>query len=207
MVELSLFGIGKAQWDFINSFANWLSAIGTLAAVWVALYLANRATRPNVQLTVGHRIVLEPGAKDLIPEYVMFKVVNGGDRPVRITQIGWKVGLFRKRYAVQMCETITSSKLPVDLSHGQEASWMVPLAARDEPWLTYFAKGMLMPSYRMSCLTLRGCAYSSLGHEFSTRPERNLLFKLREACEGLSALRANSTVGPGAQKSNARGSL
>lgn len=205
MEEPSFFGIGKAQWDFINSFANWLSAIGTLAAVWVALYLANRAARPNIQLSVGHRIVLEAGTKELIPEYVMFKVVNAGDRPVRITQIGWKVGLFRKRYAVQMYETLASSKLPVDLSHGQEASWMIPLAARDEPWLTYFAKGMLMPHYRISCMTLRGCAYSSLGHQFSTKPERNLLSKLRVACEGLTAMRTNTTVDPDAQKNTARG--
>jgi hypothetical protein len=205
-MEPTLFGVGKAQWELINSFANWLSAIGTLAAVIVALYLAYRAARPKVQLSVGHRIIIEPGTKGPTPEFVMFKVVNAGDRPVRITQIGWKVGLYRKRYAVQMYEASLSSKLPVDLSHGQEASWMVPLAARDEPWLTYFAKGMLMPNYRTACFTLRGCAYSSIGHAFETKPEGNLLSKLREACESLSTMRANSTVDSDARKSGARGS-
>jgi hypothetical protein len=39
MNEPSLFGIGKAQWELINSFSNWLSALGTIAAVVVSLYL------------------------------------------------------------------------------------------------------------------------------------------------------------------------
>jgi hypothetical protein len=206
MTEPTLFGIGKAQCELINSFANWLSAIGTLAAVVVALYLAYRASRPKVQLSVRHRIVIEPGNNGTTPEFVMFKVVNAGDRPVRITQIGWKVGLFCKRYAVQMYEASLSIKLPVDLSQGQEASWMVPLAARDEPWLTYFAKAMLMPNYRTACFTLRGCAYSSIGHAFMTKPEGNLLSKLRATCESLLTMRANNTVDTNARKSGARGS-
>ena len=35
----------RATWQFINSFSSWLSAIGTVAAVIVALYLARRDKR------------------------------------------------------------------------------------------------------------------------------------------------------------------
>ena len=48
------------------------------------------------------------------PEFVVFKLVNRGERPLRITQIGWKIGLFRKRYALQLYDQ-SMSKLPVDL--------------------------------------------------------------------------------------------
>ncbi len=39
MAEPSLFGIGKAEWELINSFADWFAAAGTFAAAGVALYL------------------------------------------------------------------------------------------------------------------------------------------------------------------------
>jgi len=186
MLEPSLFGIGKAQWELVNSFANWLSAIGTLAAVCVSLYLANRLSTPKAKVSVGLRIILGAGAKGPAPEYVVFRVVNTGERPLRITQIGWKLGLWKKRYAIQMYEASLSSTLPVDLAHGQEAQWFIPTAAREVPWPSYFAKGMLMPNYRSSCFTLRAQVFSSVGHVFKAKPEGPLLSKLREACEALA---------------------
>ena len=130
MTELTFLGISKTEWDFINSFSNWLSAIATIAAVWAALYLAKRATTQKAKVTVGHRVMIQSGDKGPIPEFVVFNIINTGERPIRITQIGWKVGFWKKRHAIQMFEESLSSKLPVELVHGQEASWYVPLAAR-----------------------------------------------------------------------------
>lgn len=140
-----------------------------------------------MKLTIGHRFVIEPGVKGPIPEYIQFHIVNTGERPIRVTGIGWQVGLWRKRQAVQMFESLMSSPLPVDLAHGQEGKWLVPLSARDEPWLTYFAKGMLMPNYRLSCFSLRGQAFISTGRIFSVKPEGGLLAKLRGACKELES--------------------
>lgn len=187
MSEPFLFGISKSEWELINSFANWLSAIGTLAAVVVSLYLARRLSSPTAKLTVGHRIVMTPGVKGPNPEYIQFHIVNTGDRPIRVTGIGWKVGLWKKRQAVQMFEGLMSSPLPVDLAHGQEAKWFVPLSVREEPWLTYFAKGMLMPNYRLSCFSLRGQAFISTGRVFNIKPESSLLSMLRDACKELES--------------------
>ncbi|MCI0734987.1 MAG: hypothetical protein L0Y50_01715 [Beijerinckiaceae bacterium] len=138
------------------------------------------------ETSVGHRIIIDPGGKRPIPEFLVFRIVNSGDRIIRINQIGWKVGLRRKRFAVQMCESSMSSPLPVELAHGQEAHWYVPLLACEEPWLTYFAKGMLMPGYRVSCATLRAQFYTSIGHVFVAKPEPGLLKKLRSACKHLA---------------------
>lgn len=182
MSEPSFLGIDKSTWDLYNGFANWASAVGSVAAAAVALYIANRAAKPTAQLTVGHRITIGPGSVKPYPEYAVFRIVNTGDRPIRITQIGWSIRWPRRRAAVQMYQENLSSRLPVDLSHGQEAAWYVPLTGHEEPWLEYFAKGMLLPSYRLSLWSLRAQAFSSVGYVFSAKPEESLLKRLREAC-------------------------
>lgn len=178
MVEPTFLGIGKEHWALINSFAPWLSAIGTLSAVVVSLYLANRSQH-SARLSVGLRIMIGPGSVEPYPEFVVFKIVNHGARPLRITQIGWRAGLWKKRYAVQSFEDGISSKLPIDLEHGQEASWFVPTRHSQEGWPTYFAKGFL--ESRIALWTLRAQAFSSLGHDFFVKPEPNLLKALEEA--------------------------
>lgn len=187
MSEPSLFGFGKAQWDLVNGFANWFAAIGSFAAAAVALFIANRSAKPTATLSVGHRILIGPGSTKPYPEFAVFRIVNTGDRPIRIIQIGWRTGLFRKRFAVQMYEPMQSSTLPVDLTHGQEANWYVPLSAREEPWLEYFAKGMLSPHHWVSLHTLKAQAFTSVGYVFETKPEEGLLKRLREACTRVKA--------------------
>lgn len=194
IVDPSLFGIDKAKWELINSFANWFAAIGSFTAAGAALYIANRAARPNARVSVGHRIVVVPGSQKPYPEFAVFRIVNTGDRPIRISQIGWRTGLFRKRFAVQLYEPIQSSSLPVELSHGQEASWMVPLGAREEPWLDYFAKGMLSPHHRVALWTIRAQFFSSVGYIFEAKPEESLMRPLREACERLRRSKANHAL-------------
>jgi hypothetical protein len=93
-----------------------------------------------------------------------------------------------------------SSKMPVDLTHGQEAVWYVPLAAREETWTEYFAKGMLLPHYRTALWTLRAQFFSSIGHVFEARPEEGLLKRLRAACEKVEAMRPNSSMQPTGKK-------
>lgn len=183
----SFFGLSKADWELINSFASWASAAGSFAAAWVALHLANRIATPKAEVSVGHRIMIEQGGKQPIPEFVVFRIVNSGDRIIRINQIGWKVGLRKKLFAVQLFEPSMSSPLPVELAHGQEAHWYVPLSAREEPWLSHFAKTMLMPGYRVSCATLRAQFFTSIGHVFVAKPETGLLKKLMAACEQLAS--------------------
>ncbi len=182
----SLFGIDKQQWELINSFANWFSAAGAFSAAVVALYLANRAGKPSARVTVGHRILIGEGSKKPYPELIMFKIVNTGDRPIHINQIGWKTGLLKKRFAVQMHDATQSSPLPVELSLGQEASWMVPLNA-SELWLEIFSRSLLVPHYRVALWTLQGQFFTSIGHIFKVRPEENLLSQLRVACKKVLA--------------------
>ena len=180
-MEPTLFGIGKADWELYNSFSNWLSAIGTLAAVIISLYLARRSGRPRASISVGHRIVIILGDKRMPPEVIVFRIVNTGDRTIRVTNIGWRIGLWKKRYAIQGYDEAQSSPLPVELSHGQEASWTVPLDAREEPWLQYFSHKMMKPNLWLSCATIKAQFHTSVGEVFSTRPEKTLIDMLRKA--------------------------
>ncbi|WP_312843265.1 hypothetical protein [Diaphorobacter nitroreducens] len=116
MADLTFLGLDKAQWELYNSFSNWVSAFATVAAVTVSLYLARKAGRPRAKTSVGHRIVVAPGAKGTYPEIIVFRLVNVGDRPIRVTQIGWRTGLWKKRYAVQLYDQLQSSPLPVELN-------------------------------------------------------------------------------------------
>lgn len=183
-MEPTLFGIGKAQWELYNSFSSWLSAIGTIAAVIFSLHLARRSGKPRATTSVGHRLIITPGEKSKPPEVIVFRIVNTGDRTIRITNIGWRLGLTKKRHALQLYDATQSSPLPVELTHGQEASWTVPLDAREGPWLQYFANKMMQPNLWLSCATIKAQFHTSVGEIFMVRPEPNLIEKLRAAGKG-----------------------
>ena len=183
MPEPSIFGITKPQWDMFNGFANWFGALGSFTAAFIALYIANRSSKPSARATVGHRVLIYPGGEKPNPEYVVFRIVNTGDRPIQVIQIGWKLGLFRKRFAVQICDPSLSSKFPAELSHGQEGSWFIPLTTQEGPWLEYIAREMLLPYPRIALWTIRGQIFSSVGHVFEARLEEGILKRLKAACE------------------------
>ena len=113
MSEPSFLGIDKSTWDLYNGFANWASAVGSVAAAAVALYIANRAAKPTAQLSVGHRITIGSGSVKPYPEYAVFRIVNTGDRPIRITQIGWSIRWPRRRAAVQMFQENLAAACPL----------------------------------------------------------------------------------------------
>ena len=186
MSEPSMFGITKPYWDMLNGLANWFAAAGSFAAAGVALFISNRAAKPSARVTVGHKIIITQGASKPYSEFVVFRIVNTGDRPIHVIQLGWKAALFRKRFAVQMFDSTHSSPLPTELTHGQEATWFVPLSTSEKPWLEHFAKGMLIPHYRTALWTLRAQFFTSVGFIFESRPEENLIRLLRAACKGVA---------------------
>lgn len=186
MTDPVFLGITKAEWELVNSFANWISAIGTLAAVVLSLWLATRSWRPRARVRVGHRVVIDSGDIGPWPEVIVFSVVNTGEKPLRITGIGWSIGFFRwKRQAIQMHDRVQSSPIPVELTHGQEATWLFPLLPGEEGWMQSFPQKMLLPHWRLGCLTLRGVFSTSIGKTFVAKVEPGLLKRIREQCERL----------------------
>ena len=121
----------KEAWRFINTFAPWFSAMGSLSAVITALYLAQRDRRINLRVRASIRIQFfiggGPGHGD---EFVSVNIVNRGRRPAQITGIFWRVGIFKRSTFFHTVQTAPgSSALPVKLEDGDEAAFIYPVDA------------------------------------------------------------------------------
>jgi hypothetical protein len=165
----------KETWKFINTFAPWLSAIGTTAAVWVSLYLA-RQQRMRLDVSAGHRLIFTPGQKAPHPEYLVIRIVNIGHREAQITNIGWKVGFFKKQrqYAIQVIEADgLSSSLPVWRKYGEQANYYIPLGGESK-WLEDFIKDFYAhhPKSRVKHTKIQ--VSTSLGKTFESTIEKGL---------------------------------
>lgn len=168
-------------WRFINSFAPWLSALGTLSAVLLSLHLARGDKMVRLEISAGHRLIVTPGTPGPWPEYLSINIVNVGHRDAQVTNIGWKVGILRKRHAVQTTMPDgMSSPLPVRLRDGEEAKYLIPLNNTTN-WLDDFGTKMLTPFPWLQCFFVRVQVFTSIGKTFEAPIERGLRTKLIEA--------------------------
>ena len=79
-------------WLFVNTFAPWLSALGSLAAVGMSLYLATFGRRPTISL--GISLTTRPDLnREKERQFVRVDATNIGFTDVNIVSIGWEVGL------------------------------------------------------------------------------------------------------------------
>lgn len=119
----------KQLWYFINSFAPWLSAIGTIFAVIISLYLALR--NDSVRLKVAFNIseILNEGEKlGTGEEYFWITVTNMGRRAATLNSIYFKCSPFKKEYGVMLPpHNSFSSRLPVTINDGQSANYAFPI--------------------------------------------------------------------------------
>lgn len=98
-------GVSTETWSFINGFAPWLSAIGTLVAVWTSLYLA-LADRTKLRVTVYRakyaidRQIIPVGDRQLVllnddQFFITFVVTNPRGPEVFVDSMYWSVGKTR----------------------------------------------------------------------------------------------------------------
>lgn len=119
-----------------------------------------------------------------MPDYCSIRVVNVGFRPATITGIGWKGGVIRKKYAIQTVHGHpASSKLPIKLDQGDEAHYLVGfLGDGTYPnWIDEFPKDFLSSSPRISSLTLKVQAFTSVGKTVEAKVEKGLRQRLVKA--------------------------
>lgn len=116
-------------WLFINSFAPWLAAIGTLSAVVVSLYLARRSDRIRLKVSLSISVlVIEGGGPGHGTEHVWLTVTNLSRRQAVLTQLFWKPVPWKKSGAVWITPiNAVSSKLPISLGDGQSANYLHPI--------------------------------------------------------------------------------
>ena len=169
-------------WKFINTFAPWFSAIGTISAVIVSLYLA-RAEKPmKLEIRAGHRIIVGDGSTGKYPEFLYISATNTGHRIATITNVGWRIGFFKKQHMIQVVQKDQlSSGLPVRIDDGEEAKWLVPLDLKDN-WIERFTRDFLHRSPRLKLCSLKLQIHTSVGKTFEAAVEKSLKEKLLEEC-------------------------
>jgi hypothetical protein len=171
MMTTIFWGLTPDQWNALNVIGTWLSGLASLGAVIVALNLANRASRPRARVTVRAVIKLVGPGTSPPRQYIAFGIVNSGERVLKIESIGWRRGIFRKKYLMQMFDRQESSPMPIELAHGQTATWYVPVDSVEghEPWHEYFVKVFLPPTKFGAIRSLRGQFYTSIGYSFYSK--------------------------------------
>jgi len=78
----------KSTWQFINSFAPWLAALGTLLAVIISLYLARRDKQIRISVNAYITTLINSlNNSNQSDRYLCIEVTNTGHRTANITSI------------------------------------------------------------------------------------------------------------------------
>lgn len=167
---------------WVTAIAESFSAIGTVAAVIVALWLARRdeRLRLRIRVVVGGIVTRgQPVAETATPPVLWIKVTNIGRRPAEVAAIGWQLGVVRRRRFVAIIDPdAVSSRLPTRLEDGQVAHYMPPL----KPFVDTMADEIR--GHRWKALGLRSLRLlvdTSGGKTFVVRPDPGLVRHLRDA--------------------------
>ena len=167
------------DWKFINTFAPWFSAIGTFLAVVVSLYLAHTSRRQKMKASASIMLMITQGQREEIyPEYVWLRATNMGHTKVKITNIGWNVGFFKKRTFLQTNpKNIYSSDIPVVVEEGEEVAWIIDI--NDNKWLIDFYNDTLKKNL-WNLWSLKFVVYTSKGKSFSCKVDKSFKDKMQD---------------------------
>ena len=162
------------DWNLINSVSGLLTAIGTLGAVIVSLWLALRDTRVRLRVDAGiAKILLERQIYERVsqePDFVIITVTNIGRRVVTVTGLIWKSRLIRSRVVFQMPgEAPLSAQIPARLQDGDQVSFSVPLEVLASAKQSALFKGLIPRPRWLTVRFLRMLVRTSTG-EFVSAP-------------------------------------
>lgn len=172
--------------NLILAISSTITAIGTLSAVILSLYLARRDRNINIDIStnITRQIIL---AEEPIPdenEYLSFSVTNIGFRDATITNISWKMGLFDKKYFMQIFDFSNPyiTRLPAKLEDGDQANLFVKVdeLRQNKDFLNEIYSG---PLKRIWFYFFKVMVSTSTGEEFSSRPNqrvRKMFLKLKK---------------------------
>ncbi len=169
-------GIDKVIWEFVNTFAPWLAAIGTLAAVVTSLYLAMRDRRIRLNVGAGVRKIATMGQTvDQGADVISIYVTNIGYRSATVTGLFWKCGVFKKTiFEIIPGNDFHSSTLPVKLVDGEEASYRIPQNLFLETNIKTFERRISRKYLKLRLKFMKIGVYTSIGKTFQFRIEEGL---------------------------------
>lgn len=132
-------------WECVNSFSNWISAVGTVATAALALWLSVRDRRINLNAQLAVSYV--PGRDPRVLDQRVFTLefTNEGPRPVTVTNHAWRLpfvkGMIFMFPNVDTEVAHLCSTLPLELTDGKTGHTLYPsdhFARLDEPENVFF---------------------------------------------------------------------
>ena len=153
-----------------GSVANWVSGLGSFSAALIALYLARSSQRVRLSGFCGHRIVVGGGGPR--QELISIRVTNVGSRSTVISNIGIRIGRFKKRYAIiTVVRDTYSAGIPKPLGDGEEAHWGIPLDEK-KSWITDLCKDFIKSEADVESMRIE--IHTTNGGTTDLRPEKPL---------------------------------
>jgi hypothetical protein len=176
----------QETWRFINTFAGWLSATGTLVAVITSLYLARRSDRIRLKVTVGMRqLGLPEGHPDQGAEVMLVGVTNLGRRGATITLLFWRPVPWRRKEGFVGFAPVNPYSLPfpTTLTDGQVASYAFPSVEFQRNFGDYSRNTFGGTVGWIRLRLLRFEVQTSTGNRFAAAPERPVKSALRRLAQ------------------------
>ena len=172
----------ESTYKLLELAGSWLAGVGTLAAVITSLWLARRSNIIKLGVRASHVSLITQGEKEA-PDYVHINIVNKGQRPAKITGVGWRLGIFKKIHLFQLFGDMNSDKLPKMLNEGEEANLFLKFHENfdDEDWIKIFPQKALLPNYNMKLKNMKVIVFTSVGQSFKKKIEKSLKNALIEA--------------------------
>ena len=163
--------------------ATWFAAIGTNAAVIVALVLAYRQNFSRVRVNASIiRLIPMGGKASESPRYFNVSAANAGSKDIVITGIQWTIGWFKKKYLVQLPNTdVLNPRLPTKLTAGETANYLFPMEMFEANMGPIAAAWHGSFFARLRKTRIRVGVYLSTGESHLVRPDEEVLKLLKSA--------------------------
>lgn len=162
----------------LSAIGTWVSGIGTLLAVAISLYLANKKAQVKIKCEVGERVIVIQGSNpdDGYQTGISIIVTNLTSLPVTINTLGWTCG--KNNYWHQMLGDPDSATLPKRLEYGEQGIFWISLEGKEESWFEKFSqqlktRGANPKKMKMTVTT-------SSGEVFKFKPDKELLNKFSQ---------------------------
>ena len=128
--------LGKPLLDALVDIAQFVSALGTVGAVMVAIGLARRSEMPRPRFFVFRHIELTVGAGLDEQNHLGLSVVNAGVLPLHITSATLYViqKQHRPGFGLEPVDRDTNGRLPRRLEHGEIAVFRLRISPTNDPW-------------------------------------------------------------------------
>lgn len=167
--------LSQETWKFLNTFAPWLSAVGTISAVITSLYLSRKDRIVNLEIIADCRFIEQMGNNQLFistddsPDALVVYITNIGHREAVVNSIFWKWGIFKKKYAIQnIMENMWTSEFPKRIKDGEIAHYCFPKSSEYD-WVKNNGVNFVGRFPWLESFFIKVIVKTSIGKDFEAR--------------------------------------